>query len=161
MPASRPASLVAAVALLFAASARANAQTPIVGPAVTALSFGLVVAGNLPGSVRVTASGLRSTSGATHAAGNRFGVSAASFTVASSPDNTESSVWSVMLPVSATLSSGKNEMTIDGFEYSWGPAGGLGGKSSRLLTVGATLHVGARQPSAQYAGSFALTVVHN
>jgi len=64
-----------------------------------------------------------------------------------------------MLPVSATLSSGKAEMTIDEFEYSWGPAGP--GHGSRTLTVGATLHVGARQPSADYAGGFALTVAYN
>jgi hypothetical protein len=64
-----------------------------------------------------------------------------------------------MLPVSATLSSGKSEMTIDEFEYSWSPVGLAQG--SRTLTVGATLHVGARQPSADYAGGFALTVAYN
>jgi hypothetical protein len=66
-----------------------------------------------------------------------------------------------MLPVSATISSGKAEMTIDEFESSWSAAGGGLGQGARTLTVGATLHVGARQPSADYAGGFALTVAYN
>jgi hypothetical protein len=159
MPHLRPASLIAAFALLFAVSARARAQSPIVA---AGLSFGQIVAGVLPGSVRVSTTGLRSTSGATYA-GSGFGVSAASFTVATPPGppgTSGSGSWSVMLPVSATLSAGKSEMTIDGFEYSW-DATGAGGKSSRTLSVGATLHVGARQQSSEYAGSFALTVVYN
>jgi hypothetical protein len=165
MPNSRTASLTAAAALLFTASAWAPAQSLIAAPAPAAsLSFGQIVSGALPGSVRVSASGFRSTSGATYAASG-FGVSAASFTIASAPNtpanNTGLSAWSVMLPVSATLSSGKAEMTVDGFEYSWGSAGAGFGQSSRTLTVGATLHVGARQPSSEYAGSFALTVAYN
>ena len=154
---SRYASLIAAAALLFAASARASAQS--LARAATGLSFGQVIAGALPGSVRVSASGFRSTAGATYA-GIGHGVSAASFTVSSQPNMQGSRAWSVMLPVSATLSSGKAEMTIDEFEYSWSVAG-AGGQGSRTLTVGATLHVGARQPSADYAGGFALTVAYN
>jgi hypothetical protein len=160
MPVFRSVFLIAAAALFFTASTRAAAQSPIVAPTSTGLSFGQVVVGALPGSVRVSPSGFQSTSGATYAR-NSFGVSAASFTVACQPDASMSTVLSVMLPVSATLSSGKNEMTIDGFEYSWGPACGARGQSSRTLTVGATLHVGARQPSAEYVGSFAFTVVYN
>jgi hypothetical protein len=106
----------------------------------------------------VSASGFRSSAGATYA-GIGHGVSAASFTVAAPPNAQGSSSWSVMLPVSATLSSGKSEMTIDEFEYSWSAGGG--GQGNRTLTVGATLHVGARQPSADYAGGFALTVAYN
>jgi hypothetical protein len=156
MPNSRHASLVTAAALLFTASVWASAQS--LTHAATGLSFGQIVAGAFPGSVRVSASGFRSTAGATFA-GNGFAVSAASFTVASPPNTQGSSAWSVMLPVSATISSGKAEMTIDEFEYSWSAAGL--GQGARTLTVGATLHVGARQPSADYAGGFALTVAYN
>jgi hypothetical protein len=158
MPTARSVSLIAAAALLFTASAWAPAQ--VLTRAATGLSFGQIIAGVLPGSVRVSASGFRSTAGATYA-GNGFGVSPASFTVASQPNAQGSSAWSVILPVSATLSSGKYEMTIDEFEYSWGPAGAGFGQNSRTLTVGATLHVGARQPSSDYAGGFALTVAYN
>jgi hypothetical protein len=156
MPNSRSAFLITVAALFFAASGRAPAQS--LARAATGLSFGQVIAGALPGSVRVSASGFRSTAGATYA-GIGHGVSAASFTVAAPPNAPGSSAWSVMLPVSATLSSGKSEMTIDEFEYSWSAPGG--GQGSRTLTVGATLHVGARQPSADYAGGFALTVAYN
>jgi hypothetical protein len=159
MPDSRPGSRIAAVALLFAATSWAAAQSPIAAPAAS-LSFGQVFAGVLPGSVRVSASGFRTTAGATYA-GTGFSASPARFIVALPPDTTRSRAWSVMLPVSATLSSGKAEMTIDGFEYSWGAIGAGGGPNSRTLTVGATLHVGARQPSSEYAGSFALTLVYD
>jgi hypothetical protein len=155
---ARSVSLIAAAALLFTASARAPAQ--VLTSAAAGLSFGQIVAGILPGSVRVSASGFRSTAGATYA-GNGFGVSAASFTVASPPNTQGSNAWSVMLPVSATISSGKSEMTIDEFEYSWGPGDAGPGQGARTLTVGATLHVGARQPSSDYAGGFVLTVAYN
>jgi Domain of unknown function (DUF4402) len=158
MPNSRHASVITAAALLFTASAWASAQS--LTRAATGLSFGQVIAGALPGSVRVSASGFRSTAGATFA-GNGLGVSAASFTVASAPNAQGSSAWSVMLPVTATISSGKAEMTIDEFEYTWSAAGGGLGQGARTLTVGATLHVGARQPSADYAGGFSLTVAYN
>ena len=158
MPNSRSVSLIAAAALLFIATAWAPAQ--VLTHAVAGLSFGQIVAGNLPGSVRVSASGFRSTAGATYA-GNGFGVSAASFTVPSPPSMAGSTAWSVMLPVSATISSGKSEMTIDEFEYSWSPGDSGSGQGPRTLTVGATLHVGARQPSSDYAGGFVLTVAYN
>jgi hypothetical protein len=158
MPNPRHASVITAAALLFTASAWASAQS--LARATTGLSFGQIVAGPLPGTVRVSASGLRSTAGATYA-GSGSGVSAATFSVASLPNTQGSSAWSVMLPVTATISSGKAEMTIDEFEYSWSAAGGGLGQGARTLTVGATLHVGARQPSADYAGGFALTVAYN
>jgi hypothetical protein len=160
MNSTRLAPLLAAAAMLFAASERAAAESPNVAPVTMNLSFGQIVVGKLPGSVRVSASGMRSTSGAAYE-GNRLGVSAASFAVATPPNDKGSGSWSVMLPVSATLSSGKNEMTIDGFEYSWGPASGPVGRSSRMLTVGGTLHVGAGQAPAQYSGTFALTLAYN
>ena len=146
----------AAAALLFGESAGAGAESPIVA---AGLSFGQIVAGALPGSVRVSATGSRSTRGATYA-GSGFGVSAASFRVPTqfgAMGASGSRAWSVMLPVSATLSSGKDEMTVDGFEYSWS----AGGPNSQTLTIGATLHVGARQPSSEYAGTFALTIVYD
>lgn len=157
---SRFAPLLAAAAMLFAASDGTAADSPTVAPVTTNLSFGQIVAGKLPGSVRVTVSGMRSTSGAIYEV-SRLGVSAASFAVATPPNDEGPGSLSVILPVSATLSSGTNEMTIDGFEYSWGPAGGPGGQSSRTLTVGGTLHVGARQAPAQYSGTFAFTLAYN
>jgi hypothetical protein len=160
MSISRTATIIAAVALLFTAGPPAVAESAIAAPAGVSLSFGQVFAGVLPGSVRVSVTGFRTTAGATYAGSASRG-SAARFTVVARPDSNGARAWSVMLPVSATLSSGKAEMTVDGFEYSWDAAGVGGDPNSRTLTVGATLHVGARQPSSDYAGSFALTVVYN
>ena len=155
---SRPASRIATVVLLFAATAGAAAESPIAASAAVSLSFGQVFSGALPGSVRVSVTGFRSTAGSTYA-GNGLGASAARFRVKVPAGTRDSAVWSVMLPVSATISSGSTEMTIDGFEYDWVAAGG--DPESRTLTVGATLHVGARQPSSEYAGSFPLTLVYD
>ena len=157
MSVRRAAPWIAAAALVFAAPPRATAESAIAASAVS-LSFGQVFAGVLPGSVRVSVTGFRSTAGATYA-GNGLVASAARFTV-SAPQAKEARSWSVMLPVSSLLSSGDSQMTIDGFEYSWGPMGAGGDSNSRTLTVGATLHVGARQPSSEYAGTFALTLVY-
>ena len=158
MSVRRAAPLIVAAALLFTAPPRAIAEEAIAGPSTVSLSFGQVFAGVLPGTVRVSVTGFRSTAGATYA-GNGPGASAARFTV-SAPAAKEARSWSVMLPVSSMLSSGDAEMTIDGFEYSWGPMGAGGDPNSRTLTVGATLHVGARQPSSEYAGTFALTLAY-
>ncbi len=152
---SRAPLVIASVVLLFHAGPPAVAENATVAPAVVSLSFGQVFAGALPGSVRVSATGFRTTSGATYA-GNGLRGSAARFFVKTPGAKS----WSVMLPMSATLSSGGSEMTIDGFEYNWGPAAGPDSES-RALTVGATLHVGARQPSSEYAGTFALTLVYD
>ncbi len=65
--------------------------------------------------------------------------------------------YSVILPSSATLTSGANTMTVDTFTDDTGPNPKLTGGSD-TFNVGATLNVGAAQAAGSYSGTFPVTV---
>jgi NAD(P)H-hydrate repair Nnr-like enzyme with NAD(P)H-hydrate dehydratase domain len=52
-------------------------------------------------------------------------------------------------------------MTVDGILSSPAGGGDLGTAGAQLVSVGATLHVGAGQVSAAYSGSLPVTVAYN
>jgi len=80
---------------------------------------------------------------------------AAAFTVAGAA----SQAFAVTLPANATLSSGGNSMTVDGFVDDAGT--NLDGSGAAAFAVGATLNVGANQVAGNYTGTFDVTVDYN
>jgi len=83
----------------------------------------------------------------------------ASFTVGGEPTFTYSiSVAGDPL----TITSGGNTMTVVTFTTDPTPTGTIGAGGTETLTVGATLNVGANQPSGLYTGGpFTVTVNYN
>lgn len=120
------------------------------------LGFGQIASGGTSGSVTVTPAGGRSATGGA-SLGSAAGVGAAQFTVTGDLLAT----YSITLPGSTTLSSGGNSMTLNAFASSPSGTGNLGLLGQQTLTVGATLQVGANQPSGTYSGTFSVTVAYN
>lgn len=129
------------------------------------LDFGDMFAPGAAGSVVVSPAGALSVSGVTHAGGT---VSAASFNVNQTQGQP---IFYVVIPTSITISNGSDTMVVDTFTTnvtnpgacvtSGGAAPGPRGqcpKAPFVLTVGATLRVGANQPFGAYTGTFDVTV---
>ena len=135
-------------------TATATVINPLTLSAVTPLNFGAVVTGGATGSVTVTPSGTRSSSGGV-TMGSSAGVTPAEFSVTGQ----SGSSYSVTLPSSITLTdTAANTMTVDTFTHDLGGSPLLGPMGTQLLHVGATLWVGATQPSGVYTGTFTVTV---
>ncbi len=143
-----------------AATATSNISAAIV-PAIaitkdTDMNFAHVVASGSAGTVALSLAGSRSaTGGAT--LGSSIGTAAAAFTVSGDP----SSLYSISLPASATITSGGNTMTVNGFASAPSGTGTIGVGGTQTLTVGATLQVGANQAQGTYTGTFDVTVAYN
>jgi hypothetical protein len=153
---SRFFTMAAAAFLAILLAREAAAVIGILLTANSALGFGQIVATTAPGTVTVTPAGLRSASGGV-LLGSGFGVSPAAFTATGQPNAS----YSVTLPIAATLSGGGSSMTVDTFTSSLGGLGTLGGSGTQTVSVGATLHVGAGQRPAAYAGTYDVTVAYN
>lgn len=144
------------------ATASANANVAIVAAiSITRtahLNFGDVVSGASTGTVVLDASAspTRTATGGT-TLGNSTTVSSGIYTVTGEG----SSTYSITLPSSpVTLTSGGNNMTIDTFTSSPSGTGQLS-SGTQTLYVGATLNVGANQPTGAYTGTFDVTVTYN
>jgi hypothetical protein len=119
------------------------------------LNFGNMVAGGSAGTVTIsTAGAVSSTGGATLVPSS---TSAATFTLAN-PISGTSRFYFIQIPTTVTITSGANTMTVNGFQSNPPNFGTLAAGSSRGINVGATLNVGANQPSGTYTGTFSLTV---
>jgi hypothetical protein len=145
------------------ASTTANADVTIIQAiSITRtahMNFGSVVAGSSLGTVLLpaNASPTRTASGGT-TLGSATVVSPAIFTIAGEPNNT----YDITLPSTpVTITDGTDNMTVDTFTSSPGGTGTLDGAGQQTLYVGATLNVGAAQPSGIYSGSFSVTVTYN
>ena len=95
--------------------------------------------------------------------GNGLGV-AASFAVSGDPNAT----YTVTLPASAasidTTPTSGAPMDVDTWVSNPADTAGAGlldGSGAQTLLVGATLHVGAAQPTGSYTGSFNVSVAYN
>lgn len=123
------------------------------------LAFGGFAAGS-GGSVTISAAGSRTASGdiTLLTSGSSGQYNAASFDVA----GTGLATYSISLPadnsVSLTNAQG-NSMSLTSFTSTPANNGQLSATGTQTLSVGATLVVGAVQPSGSYTGSFAVTVI--
>jgi Domain of unknown function (DUF4402) len=138
------------------ANSTARVVTPISIAKTADMNFGDVVAGGSAGTVVLTTGGVRSaTGGAT--LGNAGATAAAAFNVTGQG----SATYSITLPVSTTVTSGGNTMTVDTFASNPAGTGTLSGGGSQALAVGATLNLAASQTSGTYTGTFNLSVTYN
>ena len=142
----------------LAASLIVMAPAPGAAAAITVstrtnLGFGQIVASGVAGTVIVTPTGGRSSTGGV-VLGNGFGVSVASFTVTGDADAT----YNITLPNSCELAGATATMTADSFTLGPAGVGNLGITGEQTVTVGATLHVAAGQAAVAYSGSFSFTV---
>lgn len=139
--------------------ASAAAAAPLAISNSEGLSFGRFAAGS-GGSVVIAFSGARSATGGAVLISSGPGT-AARFEVSGDPNLT----YSVTLPANGTASlsrAGANAMPLTNFSSSLGASSGLLNALGRqTLTVGASLSVGAGQPSGSYSGSFTVYVDYN
>lgn len=144
-----------AILLLSLLAGGASLGATIGHTAPTTLAFGRAVTSGAPGTVVVSPTGSRTSTGGVILLGGA--ASAASLTVTGDPDR----AFSITLSGSTTLSAGAGSMTVDTFVF--GPesaAWNLGPAGSQVVFVGATLHVGASQAADGYQGTFAITVAY-
>jgi hypothetical protein len=140
------------------ATATAVTNATIIAPiAITKtadLNFGNIVALTSAATVTIDPAGIRSSSNPlslpTATAGT---ISAASFDVTGLEDAT----YSIVLPGSFNVSDGTNTMEVNTFTSTPTPAGLLTG-GTQILTVGATIDVGANQATGTYTNANALSV---
>ncbi len=142
------------------AAASATIITPITIVKNVDMNFGNVaVSASLAGTVVLAPAGTRTTGGAggvTLPVENGT-VAAASFTVSGQATYT----YAITLPSSATISSGSNTMTVNGFTSSPSSTGTLSSGGTQTLNVGATLNVTAAQASGTYTNSTGVPVTVN
>lgn len=145
------------VFLVGGSRSTASAQVTSIGVTTqNDLHFGQIVTGTTSGTVTVSPSGTRTASGGSTLASGAS-VSAASFQVTGDPDVT----FAITLPSSASLSSGADQMTVDGFVSDPDQAGSLDATGAALFRVGATLQLRGGQSSGAYSGQFDVRVDYN
>jgi spore coat protein U-like protein len=138
------------------ANATARIITPISIVKTADLNFGDVVSSAVAGTVSVSVAGARASAGGA-TLGNGTGVTAAAFTVSGQANAT----YAITLPATATITSGANNMTVNGFVSNPAGTGTLSAGGSQALAVGGTLQVGINQPTGSYTGTFSVTVAYN
>lgn len=147
---------VARTACLAALASVATAATTIAISRTSDLSFGAIVAGTSAGTVTMSPQGIRTANGGVTLAGGSA-ASVSSFVVTGDAFQT----FSIVLPASIGISGPSASMTLDQFTSDPDGTAILNAAGSRTLDVGATLHVGASQPSGTYSGTFQVTVAYD
>jgi len=123
---------------------------------LTNLSFGDIYTTPASGTVVLSPAGVRTFTGGV-LLGGLTAVTAASFTVT----GTASTTYAITLPVSVVLTGPGGTMTANAFTSTPSATGTLSTAGQQQLRVGATLNVGANQPSGNYSGTFSVTVAYN
>lgn len=148
----------------FAASVNGNAQAVVIAPLsiseTQGLNFGSFAPAAGATTVVVTTAGAVSSAAADLIAGS--GAQAGGFDVSGEAGY----AFTVTMPVSATLTSGANSMTITAWSTATGStgagtAGTLDGTGADTVQVGGTLSVGGGQAAGTYTGTYAVTVDYN
>ena len=132
-------------------------SVPIVINKTSNWEFGFLFTGSTPGTATIsTGNVLTSAGGITPMASSAATPSAAAFTITG--DN--SAVYSIVFPSSMTLTrrGGTEKLTLDAFTKT---GSGVLVNGSEKIVIGATLHIGALQPSGSYVGTNYITVVYN
>jgi len=119
-----------------------------------ALSYGRFVA-NTGGTIILNTAGARSqTGGVVLLASGTF--TSAAFSLTESGTGKAVGFTTITLPVSATMTSGANTMTISNFVSD--PTNTVLGTGKNSVQVGATLTVAPNQAPGNYSGNFVVTV---
>lgn len=122
------------------------------------MSFGNIAVIN-SGTVVLDPSGSRVGTGGVTLPAVTGTVAVAAFNVTGEVNRT----YAITLPLTCVISSGGNNMTIDTFTSSPSATGTLSGTGTQQLKIGATLNIGAAQPSGTYTSGtpFTITVNYN
>ena len=137
------------------ASGSASIVTPISITKTVDMNFGNVAVNGNAGTVVLTPGGARSRTGGVTLPATAGNVTAASFTVGGVAGYT----YTILLPSSdLTITDGTNSMIVNSFISSPTPIGTLGSDGTQILTVGATLNVGASQPAGNYTSGTPFSV---
>lgn len=138
------------------ASATARIITPIQLTNTQGLAFGNIAASANPGTVTISPTGIRTSSGGvTPSAIGTF--NNAIYTATGEPNAT----YTITLPGFITIISGANSMTVNGFTSDPTPTGNLGAVGTQTINVGATVIVGANQATGDYSGTYDVTIAYN
>ena len=145
-------------ATVLAATANFDATAEILEAITITANQNLAFANILPSAttadtVVISTAGARTCGAALTCTGT---VSAASFDVT----GTDGATYAITLPGAANISSGGNDMQVNGFTSSVGATGTLTG-GAETFTVGGTLNVGINQAPGNYSGTFVMTVDYN
>lgn len=119
------------------------------------LAFGKFATQAGAGSVSVSPAGVRTSTGGIVLLSSSYG--AATFNVSGDA----STSYAILLPSSATLTSGSNTVTIDTFVSTPSGTGALSGSGSQTISIGARLNTGTNQPTGFYEGNFDVVVNYN
>ena len=171
-------SIVAAKSLLFlmisgacmpsnAAVATANVSANIIstlsittqtgGGGTSGMVFGDISSSSVAGTIVLTPSGSRTTTGGPTVNSAVTG-SPATFDIQGDANAT----FAIILPVSTVLNgSSSGSMTVDNFTSSPSRSGSLDGTGRQVLYVGGSLKVGSNQVFGSYSGQMAVTVAYN
>jgi hypothetical protein len=121
------------------------------------LAFGAIIRGGSAGTVTISTTGTRSSTGGVFLLPSGYAAyMQASFTVWVRRKNR---TVQITLPSSVIISSGSNSMTVNTFTSS--PSGTFTSPTANYITtinVGARLNVGANQARGTYSGTFNVTV---
>ncbi len=155
------AALILPGSTLQAATATATVDANIVSTismaAVSGLGFGDTSSSAMAGTVVMTPSGTRTTTGGV-TINTAMAGSVAVFDIVGDANAS----FAVTMPVSVVLSdASSNTMLVDSFTSSPALSGVLDGNGQLTLYVGATLNVGANQPFGSYSGQMSVTVEYN
>ena len=120
------------------------------------LGFGDVFTGSTPGTIILSPTGARSTTGG-GLLGNFAAVEAAAFNV----NGAAYATFAILLPTSMVMTGPGGSMQVSTFLSSPNGSGLLNAMGQQQLTVGATLNVAANQADGDYRGTFAVTVIYN
>lgn len=125
--------------------------------ATQGLAFGRFAAAS-GGTVTIGATGTRSQGGGVVLLPSGSGASAL-FSVSGTP----SATYAISLPANGvvSLTHGASSMAVNFFTSSPSLSGTLGLGGTQMLSVGATLGVGALQTSGSYGGSFSVILNYN
>lgn len=144
-------------ALACALFAAPHAWSQIAISNTSGLAFGKFSAG-AGGTITVDVNGARTRSGGVMLLSSGAGTAAA-FGIRDPDAANLNKTYIITLPANGTvtLASGSNTMAVNNFISN--PSGtGIMTAGTQPLTVGATLSVGANQPTGNYSGSFSVTV---
>lgn len=116
------------------------------------LIFGKVATSNIPGTVTISPSGVKSTTGGVIDLGKNH--REAEFRI-TGPDN---ALVIVTLPTTATVTGGGGTGTLSNFTMNLTNPIDLGRRGRVTISVGATLSLGTHLPGAEYTGNFTIYV---
>ena len=140
-----------------AASILANAAANVIAPLTVAetnggMNFGDVAVGTGGGTIVLDTTGGRSTTGDAEAVTGGT-VQAGAYSVSGSGTK----AYTITLPVSATISDGANNMTVDVFNHDAGGTPALTAGAD-TFNSGATMNINGSQVVNPYSGTYNLTV---